>query len=132
MRENVSFVVFANEFELLPHNTTFFFIKCRCAVSGPCARIELYLYLCVRSIGSMVVVAVARIQVQAIMKVVQVVIPVVVVAVAPINVQATMKAVQVIMIPVADASVVSMVQYSVPVHLGRCSFHLQILLHSKH
>ena len=126
MRENVSFVVFANEFELLLHNTTlyFFFIKWRCVVSGPCARIELYVYLCVRSIGSMVVVAVARIQVQAIMKAVQVVIPVVVVAVAPINVQATMKAVH--------ASVVSMVQYSVPVHLGRCSFHLQILLHSKH
>ena len=69
-------------------------MKCGCAVSGPCARIELSLCLYLGSIGSMVVVAMARIQVLAIMKAVQVVIPV-------------------------DTSFVPVVHSLVPVHLER-------------
>ena len=86
-------------------------MKCGCVVSGHCARIELSLYLSVRSIGSTMVMM--TVVTMAMMTVV-----VVVVAVATIKVQAITKAVQV-GIPVADASLVPVVQCLVPVHLKR-------------
>src|SRR5258708_20225789 len=97
----------------------FFWVKCKCMVSGHCARIERSLHLSVSPIGSrMVTMVMMAMMVMVVggVGVVGMVGMVGVVSVATIEVQAIIKVAQVV-ISVADASFIPMVQSLVQGHL---------------
>ena len=125
----------------------FFFMKCKCRVTGHCARIELSLYLSLGLIGlllmmmTMVMIGIATMVVMVtvtmamVAGMVGVVDKLVVVGKLVVTmVSKVVMAMVAIMRPV-DTTFIPMVQSLVPVHLERCSFqatHSQILPHSKH